>query len=418
MAVNYDQPSNNASFPGDYCPPVPRVIVDPTLTIYGRAADAYVTGNVLRTKLDGDAAMSNSISLIDGKLQMSGFCHAEQGTVPHKGDDRVDWIPLSKVAYTGEYDDLYHTHTKLSEFTNDTGFVTGEEASELKKDVSKLSEGLNITKGELYRHTADSHLHIDVNDRDRWDNAAHEIHGMGHTIAGMDARLHVTEIKAEEAAHGVSDLRATVFQNKERINGLSEHTQHTDEVLQELDSKVDEISRKVDPCVDHERRISSLERVQDGMAKQVTNISNTVATQVGQIHDLYEELNDEEEVLKMVGLEDKTKKYPFQLSGGEQQRVCIARALVKQAGIIICDEPTGALNSKTSIEVLDTFSKFNQEGQSIILVTHDMQTALRGNRILYFKDGNIKGEFKLPKYKGESQKRRNDLKAFLEQMEW
>lgn len=111
-------------------------------------------------------------------------------------------------------------------------------------------------------------------------------------------------------------------------------------------------------------------------------------------------------------------KLPSQISGGRAQRVGVVRALINSPEILFADEPTGALNSKTSGEVLDTFSKFHAEGQSIVMVTHDVKTALRGNRVIYMRDGKVAGECALPPYQGEDAGRRKQLTDFLEKMEW
>ena len=93
-----------------------------------------------------------------------------------------------------------------------------------------------------------------------------------------------------------------------------------------------------------------------------------------------------EELFSAVGIDKETwKKFPAQISGGEAQRVGIVRALINNPEILFADEPTGALNSKTGLDVLDTLTRFNQSGQSIVMVTHDMRSARRGNRILYLK---------------------------------
>lgn len=116
--------------------------------------------------------------------------------------------------------------------------------------------------------------------------------------------------------------------------------------------------------------------------------------------------------------EEMYHKFPPQLSGGESQRVGIVRALINHPDILFADEPTGALNSKTGYDVLNTLTKFNEEGQSIIMVTHDIRSALRGNRILYLKDGIIIGELDLGTYRKEDQTRYDKLDAFLKKMEW
>ncbi len=112
------------------------------------------------------------------------------------------------------------------------------------------------------------------------------------------------------------------------------------------------------------------------------------------------------------------KKFPTQLSGGEAQRVGIVRALINSPRILFADEPTGALNSKTGLDVLDTLSRFNEKGQSVVMVTHDMRSARRGNRILYLKDGSVLGECDLGKYVSGDRARHEKLSAFLEEMGW
>ncbi len=116
--------------------------------------------------------------------------------------------------------------------------------------------------------------------------------------------------------------------------------------------------------------------------------------------------------------EETQKKFPSQLSGGEAQRVGIVRALINNPEIVFADEPTGALNSKTGVDVLDTLTQVNDKGQSIVMVTHDMRSARRGNRILYLKDGVILGECDLGKYEHGNTERHEKLASFLKQMGW
>lgn len=116
--------------------------------------------------------------------------------------------------------------------------------------------------------------------------------------------------------------------------------------------------------------------------------------------------------------EETQKKFPTQISGGEAQRVGIVRALINDPEILFADEPTGALNSKTGLDVLDTLTKCNERGQSIVMVTHDMRSARRGNRILYLKDGVILGECNLGKYVPSDAARHEKLSAFLKDMGW
>jgi putative ABC transport system ATP-binding protein len=96
------------------------------------------------------------------------------------------------------------------------------------------------------------------------------------------------------------------------------------------------------------------------------------------------------DALKIVGLGERFHHFPNQLSGGQQQRVAIARALITEPSIILADEPTGNLDTRTSIEVMDIFQRLNQErGITIVLITHEMDIAEHGTRFIRFRDGKI-----------------------------
>ena len=111
-------------------------------------------------------------------------------------------------------------------------------------------------------------------------------------------------------------------------------------------------------------------------------------------------------------------KFPSQVSGGEGQRAGIARALINSPQIVFADEPTGALNSANGKAVLDALTEVNRQGQSVVMVTHDIQSARRGNRILYISDGVISGECTLTEYKSDDTERNAKLKDFLSEMGW
>ena len=125
------------------------------------------------------------------------------------------------------------------------------------------------------------------------------------------------------------------------------------------------------------------------------------------------------ELFDLVNIPEITrKKFPSQVSGAEAQRAGIVRAVINKPEVVFADEPTGALNSNNSTAVLDVFTKLHSEGQSIIMVTHDKRTALRGNRVLYVKDGKIYGECNLGVYTEDSKEREEHLNSFLTEMGW
>ena len=94
-------------------------------------------------------------------------------------------------------------------------------------------------------------------------------------------------------------------------------------------------------------------------------------------------------MLKRVGLGERTDHHPAQLSGGQQQRVAIARALVTEPLLILADEPTGALDSRTSLEIMALFQELNRQGMTVVLVTHEADVARFARRILVFRDGKV-----------------------------
>jgi putative ABC transport system ATP-binding protein len=96
-----------------------------------------------------------------------------------------------------------------------------------------------------------------------------------------------------------------------------------------------------------------------------------------------------EDALRTVGLADRANHRPAQLSGGQQQRVAVARALACSPKIILADEPTGALDSKSSGELMDLFHGLNEAGRTIVVITHDLEIARRASRVIRFLDGRV-----------------------------
>lgn len=99
-------------------------------------------------------------------------------------------------------------------------------------------------------------------------------------------------------------------------------------------------------------------------------------------------------LVKKLGIEGLVDKYPYEISGGQKQRTAIARAMVIEPEILLADEPTGALDSKAANNILDLFGMLNEEGQTILMVTHSVKAASRAKRVLFIKDGELNHEIK------------------------
>jgi len=125
-------------------------------------------------------------------------------------------------------------------------------------------------------------------------------------------------------------------------------------------------------------------------------LARTTALENTELPTLYSRVDKSERhqraitALKMVGLGDRTDHFPSQLSGGQQQRVAIARALVNRPSILLADEPTGNLDSRTSVEVMEIFQSLNDKGLTIILVTHEHDISQVARRTIVFRDGKIR----------------------------
>ena len=126
-----------------------------------------------------------------------------------------------------------------------------------------------------------------------------------------------------------------------------------------------------------------------------------------------------ENLLRQMDVEEAKNRLPSQVSGGEAQRAAIARAMIGKPGLLFADEPTGALNQANTHEVLGLLTDLNRKGQSILMVTHDLRSAARGNRILYLEDGKICDELALEPYNEMEEKRRErDVSQWLSGLRW
>ncbi len=113
--------------------------------------------------------------------------------------------------------------------------------------------------------------------------------------------------------------------------------------------------------------------------------------------DMQEKLNP---LAASLGITELLKKYPYEVSGGQKQRVAVARALITSPKLLLADEPTGALDSKASVRLLDQFESINKSGQTILMVTHSVRAACHASRVLFIKDGIVYHQI----YKGNSNK--------------
>ncbi len=124
------------------------------------------------------------------------------------------------------------------------------------------------------------------------------------------------------------------------------------------------------------------------------------------------------------GLKEHIGKYPSQLSGGQQQRAAILRSVVNKPPLLLCDEPTGSLNSAQTELVMDLLNELNRNGQTIVLVTHDRKVAVRGQRVVYIEDGHIAGELRFPEAMSDDSsrelydERESELTHFLQNRGW
>jgi putative ABC transport system ATP-binding protein len=125
-------------------------------------------------------------------------------------------------------------------------------------------------------------------------------------------------------------------------------------------------------------------------------LARTTALENTELPTLYTKIDKAErgkraaEALAMVGLTDRSQHFPSQMSGGQQQRVAVARALVNRPSILLADEPTGNLDSRTSVEIMEIFQNLNDKGLTIVLVTHEQDIAQFAKRVLVFRDGKIR----------------------------
>lgn len=175
-----------------------------------------------------------------------------------------------------------------------------------------------------------------------------------------------------------------------------------------------------------EKEMAAIRKNQFGFVFQAINlipdltIYENTASPAYQTKRSKEEI--EQEILRLaetMEMTDQLQKFPGQLSGGQRQRAAICRALINHPDILFADEPTGALNHAQGENVLDELTKIHEKGQTVVMVTHDLKAALRGNRILYLTDGRIDGDLHLGEFSQEDcVAREKCVYEFLKERGW
>lgn len=153
----------------------------------------------------------------------------------------------------------------------------------------------------------------------------------------------------------------------------------------------------VDVSQHDKRALAHIRNQKIGFVFQGFNLlARTTALENTELPTLYSKISQEErhkraaDALAMVGLADRAEHFPSQMSGGQQQRVAVARALVNRPSILLADEPTGNLDSRTSVEIMEVFQDLNDKGLTIVMVTHEHDVAEFAKRVLVFRDGKIR----------------------------
>lgn len=160
------------------------------------------------------------------------------------------------------------------------------------------------------------------------------------------------------------------------------------------------------------------------MLKNLTVLDNIVLPSVQSKKETIsraEKIDRAVKLMKNLGIAEIADNDINEVSGGQLQRACICRSMINNPDIIFADEPTGALNRTSSGEVMDAFVKLNNEGTTIMMVTHDSKVAARCSKVLYIVDGNIKGEYNLGKCDVNSTdiaKREREVNSWLMEMGW
>lgn len=235
--------------------------------------------------------------------------------------------------------------------------------------AAKQSEGMTNSPAEdAVIHVEDVHRYYDLGET------------RVHALRGVSVEIHRGEFVA---IMGASGSGKSTFMN---MLGCLDRPTSGRYLLEGID-----VSK-------HDKKALALIRNQKiGFVFQGFNLlARTTALENTALPTLYTKIDKAErekrasEALAMVGLANRSEHFPSQMSGGQQQRVAVARALVNRPSILLADEPTGNLDSRTSVEIMEIFQNLNDKGLTIVLVTHEHDIAQYAKRILIFRDGKIR----------------------------
>ena len=213
------------------------------------------------------------------------------------------------------------------------------------------------------------------------------------------------------------------------LSGMDRPTLGT--VTYHVDGKDEEISKySNDKLALFRRKHSGFVFQQNYLNDSMSALDNVMISGLLKTKDRKALAERSKKLLNKVEIEESDmRKFPAQLSGGQQQRVAVIRGVINEPEVLFADEPTGALNSQNTTNVLDILSELNNDGQSIVMVTHTIKAAERGNRIIYLSDGVIRNEIDLGEYSGDYKDETNPLrekaldrhrrlKDFLQEQGW
>ena len=220
-------------------------------------------------------------------------------------------------------------------------------------------------------------------------------------LQGIVKRYYIGKPNELEILHGIDlDVKEGEFVSVVGSSGSGKTTMMNIIGILDRPTEGEYLLDGMDVAHAKDRELSLIRNQKIGFVFQTYNlISRTSALKNVELPMLYAGINRKErtdrakKLLEMVGMEERVCHHPDELSGGQKQRVAIARAMANDPAIILADEPTGALDSKTGRRIMDIFQKLNKEqGKTIVLITHSQELARETGRIVTLKDGEIIGE--------------------------